>query len=136
MNNIDLVYGDLGQGEIIEKPSSFNELKQRLEQIRNEYNSLLKMPYGVDLVREGIGRMSVGLGFDEWIIFYYSDDGEIVLNSLGNEDADGTVLFYFGDHTEVSKKYLIPEKDALEVLGKWFEEGILSDVIKWTNEIF
>ena len=94
------------------------------------------MPYAVDLVREGEGRLSIGLGNNEWMLFYYSEDGEVVLNSLGNEEAEGTVLFYFGDHTELSRKYLIPSSDALEVVRTWFEDGILSNAIKWTEEIF
>jgi hypothetical protein len=136
MNESILVYGDLGQGEITEKPSSFSNLKNRLEQIQKEYNHRLNMPYGVDLVREGKGRLSIGLGENEWMLFYYSEDGEVILNSLGDQEAEGTVLFYFGDHTELSRKYLIPSSDAWKVVRTWFEKGVLSDAIKWTEEIF
>jgi hypothetical protein len=58
------------------------------------------------------------------------------MNSLGDKDAEGMVVFYFGDHTELSRKYLIPAADALEVIKVWFEEGVLSDGIKWTAEIY
>jgi len=70
------------------------------------------------------------------MLFYYSEDGEMVLNSLGDEDVEGTVLFYFGDRTELSKKYLVPEENALEVIRVWFEQGELSDAIKWTEKIY
>lgn len=136
MDNFCLIYGDLGAGEITETPASFSELQQRLLTIRDQYRAVLNIPYAVDLVREGTGRLSVGLGDDEWMLFFYSEDGDVVLNSLGNDAAEGTVVFYFGDHTELSRKYLIPFQDALDVIKVWFEEGVLSDIIKWTEEIY
>lgn len=136
MNDVLLVYGDVGKGEFTENPTSFVELKERLEDIKNEYNRLLGIPYSVDLVREGKGRLSVGLGDAEWMIFYYSEDGETVLNSLGDENLEGTVMFYFGDQTELSKKYLIPVVDAIEVIRAWFEKGEISNSIKWTEKIY
>ena len=136
MNNVLLVYGDIGEEEFTEIPTSFDDLKLRLENIRDKYNALLKMSYSVDLVREGVGHLSVGLGYEQWMLFYYSEDGEMVLNSLGDEDVEGTVLFYFGDRTELSKKYLVPEENALEVIRVWFEQGELSDAIKWTEKIY
>lgn len=135
MSKVILIYGDTSKGTLIEKPNSFFELKQRLEQIKDEYNPLLGMPYSVDLVREGEGRMSVGLGEQEMMLFYTSEDGEI-LNSVGDRDREGTICFYFGDQTELSTKYLIPINNALLAIDEWFEKGILSDIIKWTEEIF
>jgi hypothetical protein len=134
--NISLHYGDAGRGEFRERPASWQELEQRLAEIAKEYRLVLNMPYSVDLEGDN-GRLSVGLGDKDWILFYYpADDTKPVLNSFGDEKATGTSVFYFGQWTELSNKYLIPRSKAIEAIKLWCEAGILSSDIKWTSEIF
>jgi hypothetical protein len=56
--------------------------------------------------------------------------------SLGDIEASGETMFYFGDHTSVSRKYLVPRDAALEVVRIWWEKGVLARSIQWTTEIF
>ena len=84
---------------------------------------------------EGKGRLSVGLGDDEWMLFYTSEDRE-VLNSVGNRHADGSVVYFFGDHTLLSRKYFVPKDKALSVIETWFHTGELNRAVNWTTELF
>ena len=135
VNRVKLLYGGTSKGTIAEECTSFEELCRRMEQINLEYQALVGVPFSVDLVREGAGRLSVGLGENRWMLFYTSEDGE-VLNSLGDREATGTTIFFFGDHTELSHKYLVPADKGLEGVKLCFEEGRLSNGINWTEEIF
>jgi hypothetical protein len=130
-----LRYGDVGQGLTEERFTSFETLMNRLEEIRVKYTSLLGMPYAVDLIREPTGRLSVGIGDHEWILCFFPAEGS-PLYSLGDESAEGRVLFYFGDHTRMSRRYLIPRSDAVDAIKEWFNSGLLSDAVNWTDEVF
>jgi Immunity protein Imm1 len=136
MGTVLLRYGDVGRGEFEERPATFAELERRLEEIRNEYNRLLKMPYSVDLIRGGIGILSVGLGDGYWILAYHPEAEEQSLTSLGDESADGDVLFFFGDHTLLSRKYLVPRESALSAVRTWFEEGKIGQDVRWTSKLY
>ncbi len=138
MNSIKLLYGGTTKGTFTENIASFEDLCRRMEQLSLEYRALLHIPFSVDLVREGEGRMSVGLGEEQWMLFYTSEDGD-VRNSLGDMKATGTTVFFFGDYTdytELPNKYLVPAEKALEAVKFWFEEDKLSNDINWTTEIF
>jgi hypothetical protein len=135
MNSPLLQYGDAGAGVSTERPKSFDELKQRLSQLGNEYRTKLDIPYSVDLVIEGRGRLSIGLGDGEWMLFYTSEDGDM-LSSVGDRNADGSVIFFFGDHTLLSRRYLVSKDQALSVIETWFEKGEISHAIDWTRELF
>jgi hypothetical protein len=137
MKDVVLEYVDRTRELIQEHPASFTELLGRLESIRSEYSALHGMPFGVDLVRE-LGRLVVGLGDGEWLLMYHpaDEDTEPTVYSLGNMQAEGTVPFYLGDASLMSRKYTVSRSDALRVLQTWFEDGILSDAVKWTDKIF
>jgi hypothetical protein len=136
MEEVILRYGDVGRGTSEERPKSVADLLRRLEEIGNEYRARLGMPYSVDLVRKGIGRLSVGLGNGEWIICYFPEGDEEPLYSFGDASQLGTVVFYFGADTRMSKKYLVPRSDAIDVVRQWYEHGTLSAAICWTDEVF
>lgn len=136
MNATVLTYGSAGRGEFEEHPTTFSVLRDRLEAIRIEYGALLKIPYSVDLVRPGTGIMSVGLGDEEWMLFVYSEDRNLIASAFGDENAEGDVAFFFGDFTELSRKYLIPRDAALEAIQTWWETGKLSTKVGWTDRIF
>jgi len=138
MNDVVLEYVDRTGRLIQEHPSSFAELRERLEDIRTKYSALHGMPFGVDLVRDGVGRMVVGLGDGEWLLMFHpaDEDTKPTVCSLGNMQAEGTVSFYLGDASLMSRKYLIARSDAFRVLQSWFEDGSLGDAVKWTHEIF
>lgn len=138
MSDVVLEYVDRTRRLIQEHPSSFAELLERLEGIRTEYSALHGMPFGVDLVRDGVGRMVVGLGNGEWFLMFHpaDEDNEPTVYSLGHMQAEGAVSFYLGDASLMSRKYLVARSDALRVLQSWFEDGTLGDAVKWTDKIF
>lgn len=138
MNGVVLEFVDAGRKLAQEHLSSFSELLERLEGIRCEYGALHRMPFGVDLIRDGVGRLVVGMGDGEWLLMFHpaDEDTEPTVYSLGNMQAEGAVAFYLGDASLMSRKYLVARSDALRVLQTWFADGILGDAITWTDKIF
>jgi len=113
----------------------FGMLKSKLIEIKNEATGIIKSIFTVDVVVDGKGRMSIGLDEDS-ILAYTSFDFEDNMTSLGNESSQGTTLYYFGDYSIMSNKYIIPYNTALDVLKTWIEFGEISDIIQWTDEIY
>jgi hypothetical protein len=138
LNGLVLEYVDVGRRLVREQPSSFSELLRRLEAIQIEYSVVHGMPFGVDLVRERVGRLVVGLSNGQWLLMFHPADAEAepTIYSLGDVEAEGTVRFYLGDASLMSRKYLVPQSDSLRVLRAWFEEGVLGDGVNWTDRIF
>jgi hypothetical protein len=144
VENIVLSYYYRGCGDHYEKPSSYVTLVQRLDELIREYNPRVGIPFSVDLMKDNgylaidpstAERLSVGLGDGEWILLYFpGETGGKFQASLGDPDAEGKVAFFFGDWTELSRKHLVPRQQALEVVRVWFEEGVLSSVIEWSDE--
>lgn len=147
MHVIQMWYSYPLDGEFEEVPATFLEVKHRMEELRDRYTARIGMPFSVDLIKDNgklhedpstAERMSVGIGNGQWILFYFP--GEVgqrpQLISLGDKTANGTVEFFFGDATELSTKYLIPREKAWEVVRLWFEDGVLSDAIEWTEELY
>ena len=131
-----LRFGGANQGTFEEHPSNVSELMRRLDQIGKEYGQRLGIPYAVDLIRDGVGTLSVGLGDEQSILMFFSSSEEEPVYSLGNEQATGVCRFYFGDVTALSRKYLVPRSAADSVIREWFEFGTLGDFVHWTREIY
>lgn len=138
MSDVMLEYVDSERRLIQEHPSSFSQLLERLEAIRVEYGTIHGMPFAVDLVRNGVGRMVVGLGDGEWLLMFHPEEENTqpTVYSVGNIQAEGTASFYLGDASLMSRKYLIARSDALRVLQTWFDDGDLGDAVNWTDKIF
>ncbi len=83
----------------------------------------------------GLGRISVGLDA-KCILTYTSEDFEETLTSLGDETAQGETVYYFGDYTLMSNKYIIPYEQAVETIKVSANTGKLSKSIKWTDKLF
>ena len=146
MSDIVLTYGFPGKGAADERPSTFRALVERLNELRDEFSPIAGCSFSVDLVKDNgslctapeyAERLSVGLGNGEWMICYNPglDQGSF-LYSLGDEQLEGTVPFFFGQWSELSRKYLISKDDALEAVRVWYEEGVLTDAIRWTTNIY
>ena len=135
MLDVRLEYCIDGYNEKTEKVDSFESLIVRLNEIKNEAATDIKVIFSVDIVNDDMGRLSIGLN-DKSIVTYTSADYEETLTSLGDELAEGKTTYYFGDHSLMSNKYIISYKDALNVLETWITTGTLSREIKWTNELF
>ena len=133
MINANLEYCIDGYNLIDEKIYSFAELEKRLQEIKKEAESIIKGIFSADIVVAGVGRISVALD-ENCILTYTSEDLENTLTSLGDESAQGETLYYFGDYSEMSNKYIIPYQEAQKVLEQWVQYGIISDKIKWTNK--
>ena len=118
-----------------EKIKSFNFLKERLEEIKNEADSVINGIFSVDIVIEETGRIAVALS-DKCILMYTSHDLEITFISLGDESAQGLTTYYFGDYSDTSNKYIITYDVALDVLKEWVHHGVISDLIKWTTNLY
>lgn len=124
-----------GAGESEELVSDIQALVQRLDDLSREYEPIVRIAYAVDVVGER-GTMMVGMGQEGWMLsFAPKDDGE-VQNSLGDATADGQAAFFFGDHTLVSRKYLIARDDALNALEHWCSTGRLNAGVRWTSALF
>ena len=118
-----------------EKIESFSSLIIRLNEIKNEAADIIKGIFSVDIMIQDIGRISIGLD-DKCILSYTSADFDTTLTSLGDESAKGQTMYYFGDYSLMSNKYIIQYEDALNVLEVWISNGLLSDSIKWTTELY
>ena len=132
MKNVTIEYTYDGIKEIEEKFESFDELKKRLIEIKEQASRIWDIIFSVDVVVENVGRISIAL--DEKSILAFSNE-EISLTSLGDSLAEGTTICFFGDCSEMSNKYIIAYTDALEALEFWINTGEISKNIKWTDEI-
>ena len=135
MRKAKVVYCIDGYNAIEIPIGSLSELLSALQKIAIEASSVMEIIFSADVVVEGAGRVSVGLD-QKCILAYTSEDFEEILTSLGDEDAKGDTLYYFGDYTSMSNKYIISFNDAIKVLDVWIENGELSDSIKWTEKLF
>ena len=124
-----------GYNLVEEKIDSCNLLGKRLQEIKNEAAAIIKGIFSVDIVVEGNGRISVALD-DNCVLTYTSDDLEDVQTSLGDESAQGETLYYFGDYSNVSNKYIISYAKALNVLNQWVQYGTISNQISWTKNLY
>lgn len=111
------------------------DLAGQLSEIKQQTDHIFTSPFGVDIVVEGEGRMSIGLA-ENTVLFYKSEDFESQLSAVGNIEAAGESMFYFGDYSIISDKYLISYDSALQAIEFWIKNGELSDDISWTEEIF
>ncbi len=135
MSKVKVLYCIDGYNTIEIPIGSLSELLSTFQKIVTEASSVIKTIFTADVVVEGTGRISVGLN-QKCILAYTSEDFEETLTSLGDEGAEGDTLYYFGDDTPMSNKYIIPFDDAIKVLKVWIESGKLSDSIKWTDRLF
>ncbi|WP_295095617.1 hypothetical protein [Ruminococcus sp.] len=110
------------------------DLYNQLNEIKQETQEIFKAPFGLDIVIEGVGRISIGLA-EQTVLCYKSDDYEIQLTAVGNMDAQGETMFYFGDYSLMSNKYLISFDLGIEIINEWIKCGILSMKVNWTEEI-
>jgi Immunity protein Imm1 len=146
MANVVLMYAGNGTPDGFERPCDWPALLASMEDLRVRCTAYQGMPFSVDLAKDNgmleddpsiADRLSVGMGNGEWMICYFpGQSGGSNLYSLGDPEAQGTVTFYFGDHSLVSRKHLIPKEVALKVARQWFERGTLSDEITWTDKMF
>lgn len=132
MYNAYIVYCIDGHNDISVKVDS---LKEQLQKIKEEATGIFSSPFSVDVVIEGIGRISIALAEDT-VLCYKSSDLEIQLTALGDMLAEGSTSFYFGDYSLMSNKYLIPYELAFEVLNNWISTGTLSDKVMWTDKLY
>ncbi len=114
---------------------SLDELLSKLNEIRRTASTFTEIIFSADVAVEGAGRISVGLD-QKCILTYTSEDLGETLTSLGDEAAQGETIYYFGDYTSMSNKYIIPFDKAVEVLETWINSGKLSGSIKWTDKLF
>jgi hypothetical protein len=135
-DNVILRHTECGPSVVEERPSSFNELVTRLENLGRRYSALAGIPYAVDLVRHGNGVLLVGIGDGSWMLSYLPEKDGPALNSLGDESATGDTEFYFGAHTLVPRKFLISRSVALEGIRAWWDDGSLLAAVNWTDENF
>jgi len=135
MRNVRLEYCLDGFNLRVEKINSFESLKIRLEEIKNEASDIIKSIFSVDIIVENAGIISIGLN-EKSILSYTSADFEETLTSLGDESALGKTLYYFGDYSLMSNKYIVPYSEALNVIDLWINEGILSTKIEWTEALY
>ena len=59
-----------------------------------------------------------------------------VLYSLGNPEIEGSVRFFVGNASLISRKYLVPRDRAIASIRFWFEKNELGEEVKWTSAIF
>lgn len=135
MSDIYLEYCLDGYHLIRTKIDSCEALMVQLEQIRTEAAELFQAIFCVDIVIENTGRLSIGLD-DRSILTYTSADFEESLTSLGDRSAQGETMFYAGDYSLMSDKYIVPYVKAMAVVKSWIDEGQIGDIIEWTDELF
>lgn len=111
------------------------DLYNQLNEIKQETQDIFTAPFGVDIVINGIGRISIGL-VEQTVLCYKSDDYETQLTAVGNMDAQGETMFYFGDYVLMSNKYLMSFDSGIEIINEWIKGGILPTKVNWTEEIF
>jgi len=118
---------------VVQEPvTSFEMLKSRLEEIKQEAKEHIPIYFTVDIVVKDKGCLSVGLGENESIVVWYAATDDLYLTSLGDELATGTKLYYFGDWTELSDKHTISWETALLLMKTWIESGDIGNCINWT----
>jgi hypothetical protein len=130
-----LIYCLDGYNNIKSEITSFDTLTVQLQDIRQQSADLFSVPFSVDIVVEQKGTLSIGLA-DSTILCYTSADYKDMRTAVGDRSAEGEAVFYFGDYSVLSKKYLIPYDLALKVLAHWCMTGTLSEEVEWTYEIF
>lgn len=135
MLNVYLEYCLDGYNIIKEKVNSLDDLIINLQHIKNEVANTIQAIFCVDIVVEKKGRLSIGLN-DRSILTYISEDFDEALTSLGDKLAQGETIYYLGEYSLMSNKYVIPFAKAINVVDYWICQGKLSDVIEWTDEIF
>ncbi len=135
MLNTYLEYCLDGYNVIKEKVSSLDDLIITLQQIKDEKVKTIQAIFCVDIVVEKKGRLSIGLD-DRSILTYISEDFDEALTSLGDKHAQGETMYYLGEYSLMSNKYVIPYTKAINVVDYWICQGKLSDAIEWTDEIF
>jgi hypothetical protein len=134
MGAVRLDYGDAGDGDHSELLTDFPSLLTRIQELGRKYSARLGASYAVDVIQPNGDRLHVGIGNGQWILsFTPGDDRCGCLTSLGDERATGTVVFWFGGWTEMSRKYLVPRDAALQAVREWVERGTLSNAINWTS---
>ena len=124
-----------GYNLVEEEIDSFCQLEKRLQEVKNEAAAIINGIFTADIVVTGIGRISVALD-EKCILTYTSDNLEDMQTSLGDEFAQGEAVYYFGDYSNMSNKYVISYKEALAVLEEWVRLGTISNKIKWTKIIY
>ena len=114
---------------------STDELFACLQKIKAEALPVIDGIFCADVVIGGFGRISVGLD-SKCILTFTSEDFEETLTSLGDETAQGETVYYFGDYTLMSNKYIIPYEQAMEAIKVSVDAGKLSKSIKWADKLF
>jgi hypothetical protein len=135
MSRVKIEHSDAGAGHRTEQPTSLVGLIQRLDELAAHYEPICGIAYAVDLTREG-GRLAVGMSHEGWMLSFFPANDGTPLNSVGDRAAAGSVSFFFGDHTPMSRKYLIPRSLAMQALADWWERGVPSPAVAWTEESF
>ena len=135
MKKIYIEYSIDGHDVVKEDVPTFDMLKSHLLEIREKTSETFASPFSVDVVIEGVGRISIGLA-DQTVLCFSSADLETMLTSVGDLSAVGDVVFYFGDYSIMSKKHVIPYALGLSILEHWTSTGELGDMAKWTHDLF
>jgi hypothetical protein len=135
MKPIRFEYDDARLGVRQETHDSVDEILPRLRAICAEFSLRVNMPFGVDLVATNGDRMSVALGSDTAVVSRFRDETAETVTAVGDPSAVGRTLFYFGDHTLIPNKFVIPLDLALQIVLEWCELGTLSSMTQWTSEI-
>ena len=135
MKNVHVIYCLDGYDSVEIPVHSTDELAARLQEIALEAIPVIDGIFSADVVVEGFGRISVGT-HKKCILTYTSEDFEETLTSFGDETEQGDTIYYFGDYTSMSNKYIIPYDRAIEVLKIFVTTGKLSDNIRWTDKLF
>jgi len=131
--SVVLAYCMDGNNEIQETVTSFETLISRLQIIKKEAKEYISIPFSVDIVVKDKGYISVGLGENESIIIWYVATDDVYLTSLGDEQAVGTKLYYFGDWSELPAKHTISWEAALSVIKAWIGLEDINDCINWIS---
>ena len=119
---------NLIEKEVVDLNNQLNEIKQ---EVQNVFNA----PFGVDIVVAGLGMISIGLA-EQTILCYKSEDFEDQFTAVGDINVQGETMFYFGDYSLMSNKYLIPFNLGVEIINEWIKSGKLPTIVEWTEEIY
>jgi hypothetical protein len=118
---------------------SAEQLEKRLEEIKAERSVTdqqgLKCIPTVDIVIEGIGRISIALN-EKCVLMFYDEIEDCYFSSLGDTSLKGRTkdLYNFGQLSETEQMYIVPYKDGLEAVKEWFNTKNISRKIKWTDD--